>query len=65
MRKDVECTSRISKDCWHILKTGVRLQGVDTVDKVWLTCCVLHNWLLNIDDLDADRKVMMLAVIGK
>jgi hypothetical protein len=38
------------------LKTGVRVQGVETVtvDKVWLTCCALHNWLLDIDGLDKD-----------
>ncbi|KAL7475023.1 hypothetical protein ACHAW6_000957 [Cyclotella cf. meneghiniana] len=52
IRKDVECTFGILKGCWHILKSEVRLQGVDVVDKVRLTCCTLHNWLLNIDGLD-------------
>ena len=27
------------------------MYGVDVVDKVWLTCCALHNWLLDIDGL--------------
>ena len=52
MRKDVECFFGIMKGRWRILKTGIRLEGVDSVDKVWLTCCALHNWLLKIDGLD-------------
>ena len=28
-----------------ILKSGVRLHGVDAVDSVWFSCCALHNWL--------------------
>jgi len=35
------------------LKSGIRLEGVDAVDKVWLTCYALHNWLLEIDGLNA------------
>jgi hypothetical protein len=34
-----------------ILKSGVRLHGVDAVDSVWFSCCALHNWLLEIDGL--------------
>ena len=52
MRKDVECTFGILKGRWRILKSGVRIYGVDSVDYVWFTCCVLHNWLLDIDDID-------------
>ena len=52
MRKDVECTFGILKGRWRILKTGIRLQGVESADKIWLTCCALHNWLLEIDGLD-------------
>jgi len=51
MRKDVECTFGILKGRWRILKTGVRVHGVDKVDDIWLTCCALHNWLLDIDGL--------------
>jgi hypothetical protein len=51
MRKDVECTFGILKGRWRILKTGVRVYGVDKVDEIWLTCCALHNWLLDIDGL--------------
>jgi DDE superfamily endonuclease len=52
LRKDVECTFGILKGRWRILKTGIRLHGVNAPDKVWLTCCALHNWLLEIDGLD-------------
>ena len=51
MRKDVECTFGILKGRWHILKAGIRLHGVDAADNVWMTCCALHNWLLEIDEL--------------
>ncbi len=51
LRKDVECTFGILKGRWRILKTGIRLGGVEVVDKVWKTCCALHNWLLEIDGL--------------
>ena len=36
------------------MKSGIHLEGVDAVDKVWLTCCALHNWLLEIDGLNAE-----------
>lgn len=39
----------ILKGQWRILKSGIRLEGVDKVDKVKLTCCALHNWLLEIE----------------
>jgi hypothetical protein len=51
MRKDVECTFGILKGRWRILKSGVRISGVDAVDYVWFTCCTLHKWLLDIDGL--------------
>ena len=54
MRKDVECTFGILKGRWRILKSGIRIEGVGAVDKVWLTCCALHNWLLEIDGLNAE-----------
>jgi hypothetical protein len=56
MRKDVECTFCILKGRWRILKAGVRIHGVDGVDDVWLTCCALHNWLLDIYGLNGEWK---------
>jgi len=52
MRKDVECCFGIMKGRWRCLKTGIRLHGVDAGDKIWLTCCALHNRLLEVDGLD-------------
>jgi DDE superfamily endonuclease len=52
MRKDVECTFGILKGRWRILKTGIRLHGVVSADKIWMTCCALHNWLLEVDGLE-------------
>jgi hypothetical protein len=52
IRKDVECTFGILKGRWRILKAGIRLHGTKAADKIWLTCCALHNWLLDIDGLD-------------
>ena len=37
------------KGRWRILKTSVCLWGVLLADEVWLTCCTLHNWILDID----------------
>jgi DDE superfamily endonuclease len=51
-RKDAECTFGILKGRFRVLKTGIRLEGAAAADKVWLTCCALHNLLLEEDDLD-------------
>jgi hypothetical protein len=40
------------KGRWRILKTGVRLHKVQSVDIIWATCCALHNMLLEVDGLD-------------
>lgn len=52
LRKDVECTFGIMKGRFRILKTGVPLHGVAVCDRVWLTCCALHNFLLEEDGLN-------------
>lgn len=52
MRKDVECAFGIMKGRWRVLKTGIRLHGTDAADKIWATCCALHNWLLEVDGLN-------------
>jgi hypothetical protein len=53
LRKDVECTFGILKGCWRILKTGIRLHNTEIVDNIWMTCCALHNMLLDVDGLSA------------
>ena len=54
MRKDVECTFVILKGRFRILKSGIRLHGVDVADNIWMTCCALHNLLLEEDGLSVD-----------
>ena len=51
LRKDIECTFGILKGRWRILKTGIRLHGTKIADDIFLTCCALHNMLLEIDGL--------------
>lgn len=57
LRKDVECTFGILKARWRILKSGVRCHGTEIVDKIWFTCCALHNMLLDADGLETDWTV--------
>lgn len=52
MRKDVECAFGIMKGRWRILKSGIRLHSIESVDMIWATCCALHNMLLEVDGLD-------------
>ena len=51
-RKDVECTFGITKGRFLVLKYGIRLESIDLCDKLWTTCCALHNCLLFIDGLN-------------
>jgi hypothetical protein len=53
MRKDVECIFGIMKGRFRILKTGIPLHGIEATDRIWSTCCALHNFLLEEDGLDA------------
>jgi len=52
MRKDIECTFGSLKRRFAILKYGIRLGKIEQCDKVWRTCCALHNLLLFHDKLD-------------
>lgn len=56
MRKDVECTFGILKGRWRILKSGIRLHNTEIADNIWLTCCALHNMLLDVDGLSKSWK---------
>ncbi len=42
------CTFGIMEECRN------RIHIVDKVDLVWLTCCALHNRLLDIVSLNSD-----------
>jgi hypothetical protein len=48
VRKDVECTFGILKKCWRVLNNGILFRDIDVCDKVFTTCCCLHNLLLNL-----------------
>ena len=58
----MECIFGILKKRFSILKKGIRLGSIEKSDKVWRTCCALHNLLLFNDGLDknwdADAKEM-------
>ena len=54
MRKDVECTFGIMKGRFCILRYGLRFQSITKCDQMWLTCCALHNLLLEYDGLDTN-----------
>ena len=40
------------KSRFRILKTGIPLRCIEVCDRVWLTCCALHSFLLVEDGLD-------------
>ena len=54
MRKDVKCAFGILKGRFRILKTVVRLHGIEATDQIWMTCCALHNMLLDADGLSGE-----------
>jgi hypothetical protein len=37
---------------FRVWKTGIHVDGLESADKIWLTCCALHNCLLEADGLD-------------
>ena len=54
MRKDVECVFGVMKGRFRILRYRFRLRKIYLCDQLWLTCCALHNMLLNVDGLDSN-----------
>ena len=51
VRKDVECTFGKLKNRFHILR-GIRFPEQSIVESSFVTCCILHNMLLEIDGYD-------------
>jgi hypothetical protein len=51
-RKDVECCFGILKSRFRILCQGFLFQSSEPIDAVFYTCCILHNMLLEFDNLD-------------
>jgi len=60
MRKDIECVFGILKKRFLILKNPIRQQIKQNIERMFLTCCVLHNmtmeeeglhdWMIDEDD---------------
>ena len=48
VRKDVECTFGILKKRWHVLANGFPYHNIKVCEKVFVTCCILHNFLLDL-----------------
>jgi hypothetical protein len=46
VRKDVEYTFGILKGRFWVLKTGILLGRQEAGDKMFVTCCAIHNMLL-------------------
>ena len=51
-RKDIECVFGILKRRFLFLKHPIRFQSPEIIHRTFLTCCVLHNLLLDFDGLD-------------
>lgn len=59
LRKDVECTFGILKKRFMFLKFPIRLHTPEAIEKVFRTCCLLHNWLLEYDGRDDWEKLLL------
>ena len=63
-------------ECWAHVKlitvyphfqSPIRVRkDVQKVDRIWPTCCGLHNWLIDVDGLAEDyRKLIWPRHLGK
>ena len=52
MRKDVECVFGILKKRFLFLKHPIWLHEPEQIENAFVTCCVLHNLLLDCDGYD-------------
>ena len=48
VQKDVECTFGILKKLRKVLNNGVLFHGIAVCEKMFTTCCCLHNFLLDL-----------------
>ncbi len=48
VRKDVECTFGILKKRWRVLNNGLMYRDIKVCEKIFVICCCLHNFLLDI-----------------
>ena len=57
VRKDVECTFGILKQRFSIFRTPIRYHSIEHMDNIWITCCSLHNMLLDENNSDASEYI--------
>ena len=55
VRKDVECTFGILKKRWRILHYGLHYRNIKKCEKIFVTCCCLHNFLVDIMEWKVKR----------
>jgi len=48
VRKDVECVFGILKKRWKVLEHGFKFRSMSTCEKIFFTCCCLHNEMLDM-----------------
>jgi hypothetical protein len=55
VRKDVECTFGIMKKQWRILHNGFHYHNIRKCEKIFVTCCCLHNFLIDMMERNVQR----------
>jgi len=48
VRKNVECTFGILKKQWKVLNNGFYYRDIQTCEKIFVTCCCLNNFLVDL-----------------
>ena len=48
IRKDVECVFGMLKSRWGILDRGFKHWDITVCGKIFVTCCILHNMMLDL-----------------
>ncbi len=59
VRKDVECIFGIIKKRWRILDHGFKFRSLATCEKIFFTCCCLHNLMLDMMESRTTRYRVM------
>ncbi len=57
VRKDVECTFVILKKRWRTLNNGLMYCDITVCDQNFVTCCCLHNFLLDVMVRERNMRV--------
>ena len=59
VRKDIECVFGILKKRFLFFKNPIRSHHPEAINDLFVTCCVLHNILLDYDGYDNWEDVML------